>query len=92
MLRFAAQKKKKVLPESKRRKAHASAPAAIVVTTEAAFDWAPYSNDQLEDWLDLEELGGAAPWPDGATRKAAAAELCRRVSLGKLFASQDAPT
>jgi hypothetical protein len=83
---------KVVLPEPKRRKAHASAPAAIVATIEAAFDWAPYSNEQLEDWLDLEELGGTAPWPNGATRKAAAAELCRRVALGKFLASQDAPT
>jgi hypothetical protein len=86
---------KVVLPEPKRRKAHASALAAIVVTTEAAFDWAPYSNEQLEDWLDLEELGCAAPWPDGANRKLALAEMrARREALRrlKMCMSTDAPT
>jgi hypothetical protein len=87
---------KVILPDAKRRRLQPAAvppPAPAVTLGETdAVDWSTFSTDQLDDWVTLEELGGTAAWPTGVTRKSAAAELRRRDALGKLVASQDAPT
>jgi hypothetical protein len=57
---------------TKRARISASAESVAVV------NWDSLSTFDIQDWLDLEELGGSPPWPSGITGAEARAELQRR--------------
>ena len=41
-------------------------------------DWSDIDTCTVEDWIDLEELGGSPPWPNGMTTRVAIALVRER--------------
>lgn len=61
-----------VAPSPKRARTDASDEPAPVVL------WEAISTDDIQDWIDLDDLGGSPCWPPGVTRITARRELQRR--------------
>ena len=86
---------KVILPDAKRRKVASMTIPAIIATADLVVNWEVIPSSTLKDWVELEDLGGTAPWPEGVTCKLAVAELRarRESSLSRSgCTSQDAPT